>query len=156
MTVFILYPNRTQRQFKNPYKAHNYWLCRDLPFVYAKIFLSDLQKIFFSLIPLYPSSFLSTLTLFPNSIITTILNPYSIPIPPKNLFLSFPSPHTSLILHTPRLSHQCHFNATNHPSTPFIFSLSPCAAIHPFNPINSDNSTHTNISQSLPPRILLK
>ena len=28
----ILYPNRTQRHLKNPYKAHKYRLCRDLPF----------------------------------------------------------------------------------------------------------------------------
>lgn len=28
----ILYPNRTHRHLKNPYKAHKYWLCRDLPF----------------------------------------------------------------------------------------------------------------------------
>ena len=28
----ILYPNRTQRHLKNPYKAHKYKLCRDLPF----------------------------------------------------------------------------------------------------------------------------
>ena len=27
----ILYPNRTQRHLKNPYKAHKYRLCRDLP-----------------------------------------------------------------------------------------------------------------------------
>ena len=28
----VLYPNRTQRHLKNPYKAHKYRLCRDLPF----------------------------------------------------------------------------------------------------------------------------
>ena len=28
----ILYPNRTHRHLKNPYKAHKYKLCRDLPF----------------------------------------------------------------------------------------------------------------------------
>lgn len=28
----VLYPNRTQRHLKNPYKAHKYKLCRDLPF----------------------------------------------------------------------------------------------------------------------------
>lgn len=27
----ILYPNRTHRHLKNPYKAHKYRLCRDLP-----------------------------------------------------------------------------------------------------------------------------
>ena len=69
------------------------------------------------------------------------------------LFLSFPSPHISLIRHTPLLSHQYHNNTISVPpiaSLPLIISLSPCAAIHPFNPINSDNSTHTNISQSFP------
>ena len=29
----VLYPNRTQRHLKNPYKAHKYSLCRDLPIV---------------------------------------------------------------------------------------------------------------------------
>lgn len=28
----VLYPNHTQRHLKNPYKAHKYRLCRDLPF----------------------------------------------------------------------------------------------------------------------------
>lgn len=28
----VLYPNRTQRHLKNPYKAHKYRLCRDLSF----------------------------------------------------------------------------------------------------------------------------
>ena len=28
----ILYPNRTHRHLKNPYKAQKYKLCRDLPF----------------------------------------------------------------------------------------------------------------------------
>ncbi len=27
----LLYPNRTKRRLKNPYKAHKYRLCRDLP-----------------------------------------------------------------------------------------------------------------------------
>lgn len=40
----ILYPNRTHRHLKNPYKAHKYKLCRDLPFysnsANSKIFLN--------------------------------------------------------------------------------------------------------------------
>lgn len=40
----VLYPNRTQRHLKNPYKAHKYKLCRDLPFysnsANPKIFLN--------------------------------------------------------------------------------------------------------------------
>ena len=31
MIVLKLYPNRTQRHLKKPYKAHKYRLCRDLP-----------------------------------------------------------------------------------------------------------------------------
>ena len=31
----VLYPNRTQRHLKNPYKAHKYRLCRDLPFLFS-------------------------------------------------------------------------------------------------------------------------
>ena len=32
----VLYPNRTQRHLKNPYKAHKYRLCRDLPFIQTR------------------------------------------------------------------------------------------------------------------------
>ena len=92
--------------------------------VYAKNFLSDLQKIFFAFIPLYPSSFLSTLTLFPNSIITTILNPYSIPISPKKplpFFLLTPYlPNPTYPLDSPPYHHQSlhhfHIPHTPHPS----------------------------------------
>ena len=31
-----MYPNRTQRHLKNPYKAHKYRLCRDLPLSQGK------------------------------------------------------------------------------------------------------------------------
>ena len=30
--INFLYPNRTHRHLKNPYNAHKYRLCRDLPF----------------------------------------------------------------------------------------------------------------------------
>ena len=42
----ILYPNRTQRHLKNPYKAHNYRLCRDLPF-YSNSSLQSCCIVFF-------------------------------------------------------------------------------------------------------------
>ena len=44
MIVLKLYPNRTQRHLKNPYKAHKYRLCRDLPCPFAHplcIFLAN-------------------------------------------------------------------------------------------------------------------
>ena len=41
----VLYPNRTQRHLKNPYKAHKYKLCRDLPFyIQATLFILKRQN----------------------------------------------------------------------------------------------------------------
>ena len=100
-------------------------------FVYAKIFLSDLQKIFFT-IPLYPSSFLSTLTLFPNSIITTILNPYSIPISPKKFI--FLSPHISPIQHNPSILPSMPFQCHQSPLYPLFSAYLPVLPIIPLTP----------------------
>ena len=48
----ILYPNRTHRHLKNPYKAHKYKLCRDLTFYsnssrvyYRQLINADISRI---------------------------------------------------------------------------------------------------------------
>ena len=44
--IKILYPNRTHRHLKNPYKAHKYRLCRDLPF-YSNSSADSVNWLFF-------------------------------------------------------------------------------------------------------------
>ena len=45
----ILYPNRTHRHLKNPYKAHKYKLCRDLPLSKGTPLYSLRGKLFYPL-----------------------------------------------------------------------------------------------------------
>ena len=66
--INFLYPNRTHRHLKNPYNAHKYRLCRDLPFYSNSIVPGGLLvKSYITLLTPFTSLIIRLITLWSTS-----------------------------------------------------------------------------------------